>query len=208
MEATKACVPEVVVGDVMVKTADTMHELTHSTAIVVIPPAGVWPTIQAIRTKHDAKVRRWMPHITLVYPFLPLSDFQAAQERLTLACRDIPAFEVELAEFRTFRHRRGKYTIWLAPKPEAALVGLQAVVQRVALGEQHDGCRSAGFQPQLTVAQVQGKAEMLHLVAELQAVWHPVRFAVTSISLIWRGESPDDVFQVASTVPLSGEGRR
>jgi 2'-5' RNA ligase len=59
-----------------------------------------------------------------VYPCLPVADFPAAQERLAAACREIPAFEVELAEFHTFRHRRGNHTIWLAPKPESDLIGL------------------------------------------------------------------------------------
>ena len=51
-----------------------MGKLTYTTAIVVIPPQDAWPAIQAIRTKHDAKVRRWMPHITLVCPCLPVTD--------------------------------------------------------------------------------------------------------------------------------------
>ena len=177
-----------------------MGKLTYSTAIVVIPPEDAWPAIQAIRAKYDAKVRRWMPHITLIYPCVPVSEFTAAQERLALGCRDVPALEVELAEFRTFRHRRGNYTIWLAPKPEAALIELQAVVQRSALGEHYDGGRPAGFQPHLSIGQIQGKTEMLRLVAELHAAWQPVRFAVTGVSLIWRGEPPDDAFQVAATL--------
>jgi len=182
-----------------------MGDLTYTTAIVVIPPQDAWPAIQAIRTKHDAKVRRWMPHITLVYPFLPVSEFQAAQERLAIVCRDVPAFEVELTEFRTFRHRRGNSTIWLAPKPDAGLIELQAVVQRSALGDHFEGRRHAGFQPHMSVGQVQGKAGMLRLVADLQAAWQPVRFAVSGVSLIWRGEPPDDVFRVAATVPLMSE---
>ena len=183
-----------------------MDKLTYNTAIVVIPPADVWPPIQAIRAKHDAKVRRWMPHITLAYPCVPVSHFPAVQERLGVACRDLPAFEVDLADFRTFRHRRGNYTVWLAPKPEAALVELQAVVQRAALGEQLVGGRRQGFQPHLSVGQVQGNVEMQRLVAELQASWQPVRFAVTGVSLIWRGEPPDDVFRVMAMVPFRGRG--
>ncbi|MCY2986457.1 MAG: 2'-5' RNA ligase family protein [Planctomycetota bacterium] len=183
-----------------------MDKLTYTTAIVVIPPAGVWPAIQAIRTKHDAKVRRWMPHITLMYPCVPMSEFSAAQERLGLACRDLPAFGIELADFRTFRHRGGNDTIWLAPKPEAGLIELQAVVQRAALGEQSASGRRQSFQPHLSVGQVQGNIEIQRLVAELQAAWQPVRFSVTGISLIWRREPPNDVFQVAATVSLAGEG--
>ena len=185
-----------------------MDKLTYNTAIVVIPPQDVWTAIQAIRTKHDAKVRRWMPHVTLVYPCVPASEFPVVQERLDLASRDLPAFEVELADFRTFRHRRGNYTIWLAPKPEAALIELQAVVQRAALGEQSVSGRRQSLQPHLSVGQVQGNIEMQRLVAELQAAWQPIRFAVTGISLIWRGEPPDDVFQVAAMVPLSSATRR
>lgn len=47
-----------------------MAHLTHQTAVVVIPPEDVWPSIQAIRREHDRKIRRWMPHITLIEPFI------------------------------------------------------------------------------------------------------------------------------------------
>jgi 2'-5' RNA ligase len=177
-------------------------KLTYTTAIVVIPPGNIWPAIQTTRTKHDAKVRRWMPHITLVYPCPPVDEFPAAQDHLEIACRGISAFEVELAEFRTFRHRRGKHTIWLAPNPESELIQLRTVVWRAAVGEEPAGSRPPRFQPHLSVGQVHGKDEMLRLVAELQAGWQPVRFVVTGISLIWRSEPPDDVFRVAATVSL------
>ena len=54
-----------------------MVKLTHTTALVTIPPAKSWPSIQAIREEHDRKIRRWMPHITLIYPFLPRQRFEA-----------------------------------------------------------------------------------------------------------------------------------
>jgi len=143
-----------------------------------------------------------MPHITLVYPCVPVADFPTAQDRLEIACRGISAFEVELVEFRTFRHRRGKHTIWLAPNPESELIQVQTVVWRAAVGEEPVGSRPPRFQPHLSVGQFHSKDEMLRLVAELQAGWQPTRFVVSGISLIWRGEPPDDVFQVAVTVSL------
>jgi hypothetical protein len=42
-----------------------------------------------------------MPHISLAYPFLPVVEFRAVEEGLRIVCRDLPAFEVELAEFRS-----------------------------------------------------------------------------------------------------------
>jgi hypothetical protein len=57
-------------------------QVTHSTALVVIPPGSAWAPIQAIRAEHDRKVGRWMPPITLVYPFLPAGEFERAAGRL------------------------------------------------------------------------------------------------------------------------------
>ena len=59
-----------------------MTQVTHKTALVVIPPESAWPPIQAIRAEHDRKVGRWMPHITLVYPFLPAGEFERAADGL------------------------------------------------------------------------------------------------------------------------------
>jgi 2'-5' RNA ligase len=60
-------------------------------------------------------------------------------------------------------------------------------------------------QPHLSVGQVQGKEEMGRLIQELQAAWTSVSFQVDQVSLIWRGEPPDDVFRVGATILLGGE---
>ena len=52
-----------------------MSQKTHTTAAVLIPPEDVWGPIQAIRREHDRQFRRWMPHITLLYPFRPREQF-------------------------------------------------------------------------------------------------------------------------------------
>ena len=49
---------------------------THKTAVVIIPPEDVWDPIQKIREKYDRQFRRWMPHITLIYPFRPFEEFE------------------------------------------------------------------------------------------------------------------------------------
>ncbi|MGA1195514.1 MAG: 2'-5' RNA ligase family protein, partial [Candidatus Latescibacterota bacterium] len=46
-------------------------EKVHQSAVVLSPPQSEWDQIQAIRKKYDRNVRRWMPHITLLYPFYP-----------------------------------------------------------------------------------------------------------------------------------------
>ncbi len=61
-----------------------MAKQTYTTAIVVILPQECWSVIQAIRQQHDSKVRRWMPHITLIYPFCPVEDFMRCVRRWRL----------------------------------------------------------------------------------------------------------------------------
>ena len=61
-----------------------------------------------------------------------------------------------------------------------------------------------GFTPHLSIGQVQGERQMLALRQALQQAWQPVAFIAREISLIWRGEPPDDVFRVGQTVSLPG----
>src|SRR5690242_15270729 len=102
-----------------------MSELTHKTAVVAIPPAGLWPPIEAIRREHDRHVRRWMPHITLIYPFLPKEDLEEAVRRFSMPLGKIAPFTVRLAAFRFFHHGHRRYTLWLDPEPAEAVAGLR-----------------------------------------------------------------------------------
>ena len=58
---------------------------TPKTAIVIIPPEDCQEPIQRIRLSHDRSVRRWMPHITLVFPFRPVEDFNGVEPSLKVA---------------------------------------------------------------------------------------------------------------------------
>ena len=46
---------------------------------------------------------------------------------------------------------------------------------------------------------------MEQLRAALQTSWQPVSFTVDRVSLIWRGEPPDDVFRVIHTIAVGEE---
>jgi len=179
-----------------------MTAKTHQTAVVLTPPEECWGPIQAIRARHDRQYRRWMPHVTLLYPFRPREQFDAVEGRLREACRSIPPFQVQLAEFRHFRHGRARSTLWLAPEPEEALVRLQTALES-AVPDCNDVSRhAAGFTPHLSVGQVQTSQAPAGLQANLQAGWQPLTFAARTVSLIWRGRPPEDVFQVDRRLPL------
>ena len=177
-----------------------MPAKTHRTAVVAMPPMEVWEPIQAIRRQHDRHVQRWMPHITLLYPFLPREQCGEALPALTETARHIAPFQVTLTTFRSFSHAYGKATLWLEPAPRHALVTLQAALQAVFPAYDEQSRFAAGFTPHLSVGQAASPAARQHVLRVLQAAWQPVQFTLTAIMLIWReAEGP---FEVAYAIPL------
>jgi RNA 2',3'-cyclic 3'-phosphodiesterase len=179
-----------------------MARKTHTTAVVIIPPLDLWLPIQAMRQEHDRHVRRWMPHITLIYPFRPRHEFAALAKRFWVLCQAIQAFCIDLEEVRVFRQRRESYTLWLAPEPKEPLVRLQAKLASMVPDCDDVTRHRDAFIPHLTVGQVRGEVETSRLQQTLQAAWRALSFTVCEISLIWRGNPPDDVFRVSQTVRL------
>ena len=182
-----------------------MQRKTFTTAVVLIPPSEAQPAIQAMRQVHDRHFKRWMPHITLLYPFRPRHEFDQLAERFAAACEVIEPFQVELAEMRFFQHRRDSFTLWLAPEPKEALVRLQAVLGSVVPDCDDVVRHRDGFTPHLSAGHVRGELQMLALQRALQAAWQPITFTAREISLIWRDEPPGDVFRVGQTVRLGAE---
>ena len=182
----------------------TPMDKTHRTAIVVIPPRDVWAPIQRIRQQHDAKIRRWMPHFTVIYPFCDESQFRCmARSVAEQSCRLKP-FDVTLMDFDTFSHRKGRFTVWLRPEPASPLHELHAAVSKAVRYDRDYETRMKRFTPHLSVGQVRGRNHRDKLLAELAATWAPVRFPVTRVCFIARGDPPNDVFEVACSIPLGG----
>jgi 2'-5' RNA ligase len=182
-----------------------MPQRTHKTAAVLTPPIEHWPPIQQIRTTHDRHTRRWMPHITLIYPFVPRASLTllaiAFQQRL----RDHVPFEITLGRFDTFHHGRERFTLYLAPEPAEPLVHLQDALQTIVPDLDEVRRHEAGFTPHLSVGQVTGRARLHQLLQTLRASWTPLTFTVREVSLIARGVPPHDVFEVVQRIPLAGQ---
>jgi 2'-5' RNA ligase len=182
-----------------------MAQKTHTTAVVIIPPVEVWEPIQMIRRVHDRHIKRWMPHITLLYPFRPHHQFTELAERFSTRCTDLAPFRIELRETRFFQHRGESYTLWLAAEPSSALIGLQALLASVVPDCDDVTRMRQGFTPHLSVGQVRGANQMAMLRETIQSTWKPIAFTAAEVSLIWRREPPDDVFRVGQRVSLGVE---
>ncbi|AFY57962.1 poly(A) polymerase [Rivularia sp. PCC 7116] len=173
----------------------------YQSAIVIIPPEDIVPAIQTIRQRYDARFERWMPHINLIYGFLPESYFDEAAEIITSAVAQIQPFTVNLNNFETFTHRKSS-TAWLHPiaQPETALHQLQALLQSLFPQCNEQSRKSdAGFTPHLSVGQFSTPEEAFAKLPQ----WHPRSFTVKSIALISR--RGNEAFEVRRIIDLGAE---
>lgn len=173
----------------------------HTSALIVMPPEPLWPAIQAIRAVHDPSHDRWMPHINLVYGFVPEADFPAATEAITAALRELPPIRVRLAGVHRFDHK-GSTTVWIAPttSPPDLLQRLQARLAACFPGCTEQSSRG-DFTPHLTIAKLTGNAaEISALVDRFTLQLKAIEFTVDAVHLISRrGGEP---FAIRSSVPL------
>jgi 2'-5' RNA ligase len=177
---------------------------TNKTAVVVVPPEEIWEPIQAIRRRLDRNIRRWMPHITMLYPFRPIGEFENCSSKFEKICGEFAPFQVTLVDFRYFQHSKRSYTVWLDPDPGERIAELQGALARVVPDCDDVGRFHRGFTPHLSVGQA--RVDVENTIRELSETWEPLEFALDEIALINRNDPPDDVFGTWGEVPL-GKGR-
>jgi poly(A) polymerase len=181
----------------------------HQAAVVLIPPEELWGPIETMRSQHDRNYERWMPHVTLLYPFVPEEHFAEAEPLITEALKELAPFQVTLTGFSHFEHR-GSVTAWLRPedRPHGALKALQAALEAALPQCDEQGRKSErGFTPHLSVGQLprSSPAEIRRTLGAWERDWKPLTFEVREVCLISRrGDIP---FEVRRRVPLGG-GRR
>ena len=173
-------------------------ELSYLTAMVITPPPELWERIQVIRRELEpSHVDIWPPHITLVYPFLPIPEFEARRGDVEAAASSIAPFEVVLDTFGTFNQgRRGKLTYL---KPDNASTRSIRSLRSQLVDESLADCISSRFrQPHMTVGRWADEPQD----EILQEGWEPLSFTVDSIAILERPEKGLPLATVA-TIPLS-----
>jgi 2'-5' RNA ligase len=177
---------------------------SYKTAVVAIPPDHLWGPIQGLRKQYDRNYRRWMPHITLLYPFRSVSAFEQVMPALAQACRSLEPFEVQLTRFDLFAHSRRNVTLYLVPEPARPLKVLQKTLLEIVPDCDDVTHFAGGFTPHLSVGQIRSQ-EAQGLCAGWQATWQPLAFTLSQVYLIWRNDPPDDVFRIGPVLSLGGQ---
>ncbi|WPB79650.1 poly(A) polymerase [Archangium violaceum] len=183
--------------------------LVRQSCLVIVPPEEMWAPIQALRAVHDSKFERWMPHVTLLFPFVPEDSFGEAEALITEALQGIEPFEVMLSGFGYFEHS-SDVTAWLRPddRPHGALEALHAALEKVfPKGEARGREPEFDFTPHLTVGQLPRApaATIRRTLATWERDWRPIRFEVGDVCLTSkRGDGP---FEIRRRVPLGGRPR-
>jgi len=173
-----------------------------TSAVIVMPPNDQWSQIQEIRAKHDKAYDRWMPHINLLYPFIPEEQFLNNLERLVNGLSSLSPFKLVFRRFDSFCHGRS-YTMFMKPEadPADALITLQSKLEEVfPLCDDLRTIGDHGFAPHMTVGQFNSKVSLDRSMEDYLSKLVPIEFTVTHVHLIARQET--DPFSVRHSVPL------
>jgi 2'-5' RNA ligase len=175
----------------------------YTSAVVIIPPEKLWGPIQMIREEFDRNFRRWMPHITLLYPFRPEHEFDLLELSFKKICENLKSFEIHLESFNFFQHGKQRYTLWLEPKPQKLINNLQRQIQVAAPDCNDVTLFKGGFTPHLSLGQITGRVLLDKTLLNLKPQWKSLQFTLDRIFIIAREASKNSIFQIKKIIFIS-----
>ncbi|CAD5115900.1 DgyrCDS4835 [Dimorphilus gyrociliatus] len=180
---------------------------SFKSAIILMPPETEWTQIQNIREKHDKAYNRWMPHINLIWPFVPDMDcnFDLEFVKISQALSKLAPFKVKFTQksFSFFEHKQ--CVLWLNPlendhddNPHPSVIKLQKILQNL-YPNYYDGTKE--FVPHLTLGRFQRK-HINNVRENFQKDWKDIEFEVNKIYLISR-KGFEDPFEIKKEISFN-----
>lgn len=167
-----------------------------NTALVITPPRAMWDAINVWRQAlPDKAFPRWMPHVTLLFPFVDPSDFGTAAKALKLAFETntwLSTFNITLSKVGSFSGGKSS-VVYLTPEEDPVTVGtadasvlteLQSLCQSMFPQCSRDASGSEEpFAPHVTLGQC-SRERLEATVNRIQSSWTSQTFSVGEVHLI------------------------
>ncbi|MFG1603476.1 2'-5' RNA ligase family protein [Actinoplanes sp. NPDC049265] len=151
--------------------------MSLETALIIPVPAAE-PIVGAHRARFDRAATWGIPaHVTVLYPFLPLSEIRTAA--LAALFRRFAPFTARFDEIRWFEPR----VVWAAPTPAAAFRELTTAVWEQYPAAPPFRGEFADIVPHLTIGH-DAPREDLHAAGQDVAARLPFTAEITSVDLV------------------------
>ena len=178
----------------------TQKRKFYNSAVVIIPPQEKWDSIQEIREIYDRGFNRWMPHITLLYPFRSKTEYITLEKVFSQQCKNLKPVELSFRRFQFFNHGHQNFTLWLDPEPEDLIIDLQAEILKLVPDCNDVNKYKNGFTPHLSVGQIKGKQNLLKVISKLQKNWKDITFLLDKIYFISRENIKTSQFEISTQI--------
>jgi len=86
-----------------------------TSALTIVIPLEFHNKINDIRSTYDPAYPRWIPHINLIFPFVPTTQFNDIKSMLETKLKNYGIIKVELDVVGSFK-QKNKYSFHLKPK--------------------------------------------------------------------------------------------
>lgn len=162
----------------------------YDTALCIIPPRRLWPSIDNLRSHYDKAYRKWPPHINLIYPFVQVDALPRAVEAIQSAVSSVQgprSITIRLDAAGVFPHRRDN-TIYLHDADDDPYQQLKHLRRSIleALGQES----AADIKIHLTIGQTEQKNESWHNFLLQKAGFLPrVEWEVEQLCILVREKS-------------------
>jgi len=173
---------------------------TIQTALCLIPPENVWEQIQSIRSIHDKAYPRWMPHINLIYPFVPEENFENIKAQLEPILKRKKPFQIQFdqSSFDYFKQRGDDCTYHLRPKNSTDVVELQKLIQNQLSNLIRN---KRAFEAHLTLGQTT-TSKISDILIDMKVKWKTIEFTVDRVYMISRENHPENLFTIKNEILL------
>ncbi|EGU81216.1 hypothetical protein FOPG_03329 [Fusarium oxysporum f. sp. conglutinans race 2 54008] len=162
---------------------------SHETALCVIPPRGLWLSVDRLRSLYDKAYSAWPPHVNLIYPFVrPEVLGNAAQALEGLVIQNRPHLALNVAD--CFKHKN-RNTIFLGSNSDSTTTELSKIRDIIynALGRSH-GAQNERFVPHMTIGQSEdAEAAPHHFLLEKARLLAPIEWEVKEIAILIRDDA-------------------